>query len=313
MIDGLDLVTSQKSRKCAVEQENVRRANILECLAIVRFMRWIEANMGSGTLDEMIIGKELEEFRRVDPLYIQRANLPIIAYGENAALPHYRPTDTMSTTLKPEGFLLFDVCAHYLCGTTDLTRTIALGEITEEMKHDYTVTLKSHLVMPLLKFPYGVTGNLIDAIVKSNHWHYLMNFGHGTGHGMGYILGVHEGPGKIIMEYAPAFPYARTSPLEVGMQFSDEPGIYKPGRHGIRIENTVFVQPIEKNEFGQFLQFETITFLPYEQKAIVIEELTDEELDWINQYHVTVYEKLSPYLNEEEKAWLKDKTRHISR
>ena len=172
-------------------------------------MRWIEANVGSGTLDEFSIGRKLEEFRRAEPLYVQPANIPIIGYGENAALPHYRPAETMTSSVKPEGFLLFDICAHYLCGTTDLTRTIAVGELTDEMKLDYTVTLKSHLVISRQKFPYGVTGNLIDAIVKSNHWDYLMNFGHGTGHGMGYILNVHEGPGKIIMEYAPLFPYAR--------------------------------------------------------------------------------------------------------
>ncbi len=311
VIDGPDLVTAQKAQKSVAEQDNIRRANILECVAVVRFMRWIEANVGSGTLDEFSIGRKLEEFRRAEPLYVQPANIPIIGYGENAALPHYRPSETMTSIVKPEGFLLFDICAHYLCGTTDLTRTIAVGELTDEMKLDYTVTLKSHLVISRQKFPYGVTGNLIDAIVKSNHWDYLMNFGHGTGHGMGYILNVHEGPGKIIMEYAPLFPYARNTVLESGMLFSNEPGLYKPGRHGIRIENSVFVQKAEKNEFGQFMEFETITFLPYERKAIVVEELKPEELDWINRYHATVYEKLSPHLNDEEKAWLKDKTQPI--
>lgn len=311
VIDGPDLVTAQKAQKSKGEQENVRRANILECIAVVRFMRWIEANVASGELDEFAIGKKLEDFRRMEPLYIQPANIPIIGYGENAALPHYRPSATMTAKVKPEGFLLFDICAQYFCGTTDLTRTVAVGKLTDEMKRDYTVTLKSHLVISRQKFPYGVTGNLIDAIVKSNHWDYMMNFGHGTGHGMGYVSNVHEGPGKIIIEYAPLFPYARNTALEEGMLFSNEPGLYKPGRHGIRIENSVFVQPVEKNEFGQFMEFETITFLPYERKAIVVEELSAEELSWINSYHAKVYEKLSPHLNEEEKAWLKDKTQPL--
>ena len=309
--NGLDAVTAIKAQKTKGEQENVRRANLLESIAVIRFMRWIEANVEKGELDEYAVGQKLNEFRKMSPLYLQPANLPIVGYGENAALPHYRPSETMTTKIEPKGFLLFDVCAQYLCGTTDLTRTVAVGELTDEMKYDYTVTLKAHIALARQKFPYGVTGNLIDAIVKSNHWNRLMNFGHGTGHGIGYVLNVHEGPGKIITEYAPLFPYARNTPLEEGMLFSDEPGVYKPGRHGVRIENAVFVQKAEKNEFGQFMEFETITFLPYERKAIMSAELTQGEIDWINQYHKAVYEKLSPHLNDEEKAWLMDKTAPI--
>lgn len=189
---------------------------------------------------------------------------------------------------------------------------MAVGELTDEMKYDYTVTLKAHIALARQKFPYGVTGNLLDAIVKSNHWNRFMNFGHGTGHGIGYVLNVHEDPGKIIIEYAPLFPYARGVALEEGMLFSDEPGVYKPGRHGIRIENSVLVQKSRKNEFGQFMEFETVTFLPYEKQAILLSELTADEMDWINQYHAQVYEKLSPYLNEEEKNWLKEKTSPLS-
>ncbi len=308
---GLDEVTAQKAQKSPGEQENIREANRLEAVAVIRLMRWIEANVASGELDEYSVGQKLNEFRKMNPLYLQPANLPIVGYGENAALPHYRPSKTMTTKVQPKGFLLFDVCAQYLCGTTDLTRTVAVGELSEEMKYDYTVTLKTHIALARQKFPYGVTGNLIDAVVKSNHWNRLMNFGHGTGHGIGYVLNVHEGPGKIIMEYAPLFPYARNVVLEEGMLFSDEPGVYKPGRHGIRIENAILVQKAEKNEFGQFMEFETITFLPYEQKAILVAELTEGEIDWINQYHAKVYEVLSPCLTEEEKAWLKEKTRPL--
>lgn len=310
--DGLDLVTALKARKSAGEQDNIRLANLTEGVAVVRLMRWIEDNVGSGNLDEYGVGRQLEQFRRLSPLYLQPANIPIVGYGENAALPHYRPSKTMTTKIAPKGFLLFDVCAHYQCGTTDLTRTVAVGELTDEMKFDYTVTLKAHLKLAMQKFPVGTTGNLLDAVVKSGHWNRCMNFGHGTGHGIGYVLNVHEGPGKIIIEYASLFPYARQTALEPGMLFSDGPGVYKPGRHGIRIENSVFVQKDEKTEFGQFLSFETITYLPYEKKAIVLSELTREEVDWINAYHQAVYDKLSPMLNAEEQAWLKEKTEAIS-
>jgi len=301
-----------KACKSKGEQENIRTANTHEAVAVVRLMRWIEETVPCGNLDEYTVGQKLNEFRKLSPLYLQPANLPIVGYGENAALPHYRPSKTMTTQIKPAGFLLFDVCAQYLCGTTDLTRTVAVGELTDEMKYDYTVTLKAHIALARQKFPYGVTGNLLDAIVKSNHWNRFMNFGHGTGHGIGYVLNVHEGPGKIIIEYAPLFPYARGVALEEGMLFSDEPGVYKPGRHGIRIENSVLVQKSRKNEFGQFMEFETVTFLPYEKQAILLSELTADEMDWINQYHAQVYEKLSPYLNEEEKNWLKEKTSPLS-
>lgn len=208
--EGAGLVTALKARKSAAEQANIRRANLLEGAAIVRLMRWIEANVGCGTLDEYGVGRKLEEFRKRSELYLQPANIPIVGYAENAALPHYRPSKTMTATIRPSGFLLFDVCAHYLCGSTDLTRTVAVDELTEEMKLDYTVTLKAHITLARQKFPTGTTGNLLDAIVKAGHWNRGINFGHDTGHGSGYVLNIHEGPGKIITEYAALFPYACT-------------------------------------------------------------------------------------------------------
>ncbi len=311
--DGPDLATALKACKTPGEQANIRLANLHEGAAVVRLMRWIEANAASGSLDEYAVGQKLEDFRRLSPLYLQPANIPIVGYGENAALPHYRPSKTMSAPIAPKGFLLFDVCAQYLCGTTDLTRTVAIGDLTDEMKMDYTIALKAHIALARQKFPVGTTGNLLDAVVKSAYWNRGMDFGHGTGHGMGYVMNVHEGPGKIIIEYAQLFPYARQTALEPGMLFSNEPGVYKPGRHGIRIENSILVREEEKTEFGQFLGFETVTFLPYEAKAIVLSELSDDEIDWINAYHEAVYTKLSPLLNDEERAWLKEKTQAISR
>ena len=294
--DGPDLVTAIKAMKSPGEQNNIREANRHEAAAVIRLMRWIEANVDSGLLNEYQVGQKLEEFRKLDLLYIQPANRPIVGYSENAALPHYRPTATMSASIKPQGFLLFDVCAHYKC---------------EEMKHDYTLTLKCHIKLATQKFPYGTTGNLLDAIVKSIQWNEFTSFNHGTGHGIGYLLNIHEGPGKIITDFAPAFPWALNTPLEEGMLFSNEPGIYKPGRHGIRLENAVLVQKDIKNEFGQFMRFETVTFLPFEQEAIVVEELSESERDWIDNYHQEVYRRISPLLNKEEQQWLKEKTRPL--
>ena len=309
--EGPDLVTAMKARKTPGEQANIREANLRESVAVVRLMRWIEENAASGSLDEYAVGQKLEEFRRLDPLYLQPANIPIVGYGENAALPHYRPGPKNTARILPAGFLLFDVCAQYQCGTTDLTRTVAVGELTEEMRRDYTMALKAHITLARQKFPCGTTGNLLDAIAKANLWNHRMNFAHGTGHGMGYVLNVHEGPAKIITEFAPLFPYARETELEPGMLFSNEPGVYRHGRHGIRIENSILVQNAGDTEFGHFLEFETITFLPYERKAILTDMLSPEEHSWVNAYHAEVCRKLRPRITPQEAAWLKAQTAPI--
>lgn len=306
-----DICTALKAKKSPVEQANIREANRKEAAAVIRLMMWLEKEVPSGRLDEYGVGKKLEEFRKMDLLHLHPANIPIVGFGKNAALPHYRPSKENSAAIKPAGFLLFDVCAQYLCGSTDLTRTVAIGPLTSEMKRDYTLTLKSHIALARQKFPYGTTGNLLDAIVKSHHWNRCMTFGHGTGHGIGYVLNIHEGPAKIITEFAPAFPYALNTPLEEGMLFSNEPGVYKPGRHGIRIENSVLVRRAEANEFGTFLEFETVTFIPYERRAIVKEDLSEEEIKWINSYHEECLRRISPLLDDKEKEWLKEKTRPL--
>ena len=181
--------------------------------------------------------------------------------------------------------LLFDICAHYLTGTTDITRVIPLGPVTDEMREDYTLVLKSNITLTNQTFVYGMTGDILDGISKQVQWNNLRHFGHGTGHGMGYLLYVHEGPRKIITEYAPLFPYGKTTPLDAGCLFSNEPGVYKPGRHGIRLETNMLVQEECVNEFGRFLKFETVTFIPYDRSLIVKELLTPFELEWINNYH----------------------------
>ena len=305
-IDELpELITLIKAHKSPEEQANVRDANLRESAAVVRLMMWIEENVGRIPMDEYQVGQKLQQLRELDPLFLQPANIPIVGYGPNAALPHYRPSARSALAVEPKGFLLFDVCAQYKTGTTDLCRTVAVGEITDEMRRDYTTVLKAHIKLACQKFPAGTTGNLLDAVIKSDHWNLLTNFFHGTGHGIGYVSNIHEGPGKICLEYAAPFPYAFQSPLEEGMLFSNEPGLYKPGRFGVRIENSVFVQPFAENEFGKFYCFETLTFLPFENKAIVREMLTEKETEWIRAYYRDARAKLAAFLDEGEREWLR--------
>ena len=302
-------VTAVKAIRSPGEIENIRQANLLESAAVVRLMIWLEQTVGRRPLTEWGVGQKLNEFRHRSPLYLQPANIPIVGFGANAALPHYRPTRETAAPIKAEGFLLFDVCAQYLCGSTDLTRTVAVGPVTDAMKDDYTAVLKAHITLATQLFPVGTTGNLIDAVVKAGLWRSRITFRHGTGHGIGYVSNIHEGPGKISAEYSPAFPYAEKTPLAAGMVFSNEPGIYRPGIRGIRLENAVIVREAGGGEFGDFLGFETLTFLPFELSAVRIESLTDEERHWLERYHGEVRGKLRPLLSDEENVWLEGKTR----
>ncbi len=311
IIEGMDFITQIKARKNSTEQENIRKANVKECLAVCRLIKYVKENAGNISMDEFSVGEKMAEFRKLDSEFLQAANVPIVAVGENAALPHYKPTKESAASVKKEGFLLFDLCAHYYTGSTDITRTIKLGELTEEMRRDYTLVLKSHIALASLTFPFGVTGAVLDGIVKSYHWRNHMNYDTGTGHGIGFCMDIHEGPCKIVMDYTPFFPYAAVTPLDSGMLFSNEPGVYKKGRHGIRLENDVLVQEDEINEFGRFLKFETVTFCPFEREAIEAELLTERELAWLNAYHKTTREKLSPHMTEEERLWLMSETMPI--
>lgn len=311
ILEQMDVITSLKCCKNPVEQENIRISNTKESVAIIRFIRHIYNRLEAGSVSEYDLVHDLEIFRKMDSDYLMPANLAIIAYGQNAALPHYRPTEEVHSQVGKEGMLLFDICAHYKTGTTDITRVIPVGPCTEEMRTDYTLALKSHIALATQHFVYGMTGDVLDGISKSVQWNHSRHFGHGTGHGMGYLLYVHEGPGKIITEFAAPFPYAKQVPLEAGMLFSDEPGVYKPGRHGVRLENDLLVQEDCVNEFGRFMKFETVTFCPFEPELILTDLLNEEEKNWLNHYHGQTYEKLAPYLNREERSWLKEKTRMI--
>lgn len=312
IVEMLDIITTIKCRKNAVEQENIRKSNVKESVAIVRFIRHINRRLEQGPVTEYELVQELEQFRKMDVDYIMPANMAIIAYGSNAALPHYRPTKEEHALVNREGMLLFDICAHYRTGTTDITRVIPVGPCSKEMCTDYTLALKSHIAVAAQHFIHGTTGDILDGISKAVQWNHLQTFGHGTGHGMGYLTYVHEGPAKIITEFAPLFPYAKQFPLDTGMLFSDEPGVYKPGRYGIRLENDLLVQESCNNEFGRFLKFETVTFCPFERDLILDNLMTADEISWLNAYHKKTFETLFGYLSTDDCAWLQEKTAPIN-
>ena len=260
--------------------------------------------MPSGKETELSVDRKLHEFRAAQPLYMGESFDTIAGYKEHGAIVHYSATPESDVPLQPNGFLLLDSGAQYLDGTTDITRTIALGELTEEEKTDYTLILKGHIALAMAKFPVGTRGAQLDVLARMPIWKYGMNFLHGTGHGVGHFLSVHEGPQSIRMNENPVV-------LQPGMVTSNEPGVYKAGSHGIRTENLTLVCKDKEGMFGDYLKFETITLCPICKKGIVKEMLTNEEIEWLNNYHQIVYEKLSPNLNEEEKVWLQEATASI--
>lgn len=273
-------------------------------VALVKFLIWLESTVPSGKETEISIDKKLHEFRAAQDLYMGESFDTIAGYREHGAIVHYSATPETCSTLKPVSLLLLDSGAQYLDGTTDITRTIALGELIEEEKIDYTLVLKGHIAIATSKFPYGTRGAQIDVLARISLWKAGMNYLHGTGHGVGHFLSVHEGPQSIRLNENPTL-------LVPGMFTSNEPGVYKGGSHGIRIENLTLVCKDKENEFGEFYKFETVTLCPIDKKPIIKSMLSAEETEWFNAYHQMVYSKLSPSLNEEEKAWLKEKTSAI--
>ena len=273
-------------------------------VALVKFLKWLEEAVPSGKETELSVDRKLHEFRAAQPLYMGESFDTIAGYKEHGAIVHYSATPESDVPLQPKGFLLLDSGAQYLDGTTDITRTIALGELTEEEKTDYTLILKGHIALAMTKFPVGTRGAQLDVLARMPIWKYGMNFLHGTGHGVGHFLSVHEGPQSIRTNENPVV-------LQPGMVTSNEPGVYKAGSHGIRTENLTLVCKDKEGMFGDYLKFETITLCPICKKGIVKEMLTNEEIEWLNNYHQIVYEKLSPNLNEEEKVWLQEATASI--
>ena len=306
-----DIITGIKCCKNQVEQENVKRANVYEAVCVARLIKHVKDNIGKVSMDEYSVGQWVNGERAKVAEFLKPANVPIVGCKDHAVQLHYRPAREHSAVLPACGFLLFDLCAHYLLGSTDITRTVALGEVTEEMRRDYTIVLKSQIRLATQKFLYGCTGPALDAVVKSGHWNLGLTFGAGVGHGMGYCLYIQEGPCKMALDPSPYFSHMFRAPIRPGMLFSNEPGIYKAGKYAIRLENTILVKDAFVNEQGRFLTFDTITFIPYEMDAVDPNMLTPEEREWLNSYNRTTYELLSPHMTSEEAEWLKEQTRQI--
>ena len=304
IIRGEAPVALLKAIRNEQEIKGIHAAMQRDGVALVKFLRWLESAVPSGTETELSIDRKLHAFRATQDLYAGESFDTIAGYKEHGAIVHYSATEESNATLHPKGFLLLDSGAQYLDGTTHITRTIALGELTTEEKTDYTLVLKGHIALAMAVFPSGTRGAQLDVLARMPLWSHKMNFLHGTGHGVGHFLSVHEGPQSIRMHENPIV-------LQPGMVTSNEPGVYKGGSHGIRTENLTLVCSAGEGLFGEYLKFETITLCPICKKGIIKELLTADEVDWLNNYHQQVYEKLSPKLNEEEKAWLKEATAAI--
>lgn len=306
IIDGISPANHLKSIKNETEIKGFRSAVVKDGVAMTKFFYWLEKQMEAGEkVTELSAAHKVSEFRSEQALYVMDSFAPISSYGAHGAVVHYSPTPETDTELKPDSLYLLDSGAQYLDGTTDITRTVALcKEPTEQMKKDFTRTLKGTIGIAKCKFPAGIRGCLIDAFARKALWDAGINYLHGTCHGIGHCLNVHEGPQSIRMEENPVI-------LEPGMVMSDEPAMYRTGEYGIRTENMVLIHKDSETEYGTFLGFETLTLCYIDTRLIVVSMLSAREHAWINKYHQQVYEELSPYLNEEEKAWLKEKTAEI--
>lgn len=297
-------VPEMKAIKNEVECNGFRNAMQRDGVAMVKFLKWLEEAVPKGCETELSVSAKLRQLRAEQPLFKDESFGTIAGYEEHGAIVHYEPTPDTDVPLRPEGFLLLDSGAQYLDGTTDITRTIQLGKVTDLHRRVYTLVLKGHLSLQNLCFPRGAAGTQLDAVARVAMWREGMNFMHGTGHGVGSYLSVHEGPHQIRQEYRPA-------PMLEGMTVTDEPGLYLAGKFGVRIENTLLTVPYMTTEFGKFLRFEPLTLCPIDTRPIVVDMLSTEELGLLNAYHKMVYERLSPMLDEEHKAWLADKTRSL--
>ena len=297
-------IPAMKAVKNKAEIEGYRSAMLKDGVAMVKFLKWLKPAVEAGGQTEISIDEKLTSLRAEQKLFRDISFDTIAGYAQHGAIVHYEATPETDVVLKPEGLILIDSGAQYQDGTTDITRTIALGPVSEEMKHIYTLVLKAHIQLELVKFPDGASGTQLDAVGRECMWREGYNFLHGTGHGVGSYLCVHEGPHQIRMEWMP-------TPLRAGMTLTDEPGLYLAGKFGVRIENMVLISDYMSTEFGKFLQIEPLTLCPIDTTPIDVDMLLPEEIDWLNAYHHSVYEKLSPFLDEEEKIWLENATKPI--
>lgn len=301
IIAGKSPVPAMKAQKNDREIVGFRQAMLRDGVAMVKFLRWLKPAVEAGGQTEISIDRKLTSLRAEQPLFRDISFDTIAGYQAHGAIVHYEATPETDVALKPEGLILIDSGAQYQDGTTDITRTISLGPVTEEMKHVYTLVLKGHIQLELAKFPDGASGTQLDALARECMWREGYNYLHGTGHGVGSYLSVHEGPHQIRMEWKP-------TPLRAGMTVTDEPGLYLSGKFGVRIENTLLIKDYQTTEFGKFLQMESLTLCPIDLTPVDFSMLQPEEIEWLNDYHRDVFEKLSPYLEGDDLEWLKEAT-----
>lgn len=299
-------VILMKSVKNKTEYENERKAHIKDGIAVTKFMYWLQKNVGKMQITEVSAAKKLEALRNEQEGYLGPSFTPIMAYREHGAIVHYSATEESDIALQPESFLLSDTGGHYYDGSTDITRTFPLGRLTDAEKKAYTIVLIAHLRLKNTKFPYGMTGTQLDCVARQPLWQYGMDYNHGTGHGVGYILNVHEAPNGISWQMRNKKNMYAV--FEEGMITSNEPGFYCTGRFGIRHENLILCLKGDKNGNGQFMYFENLTMVPFDWDAIDRKYMTDRDISLLNEYHSEVYKRISPYLDEDEKAWLREKT-----
>ncbi|KLE17538.1 peptidase M24 [Clostridium sp. C8] len=305
IIDEINITTRLKAVKNDIEISNIEKSQIRDGVAMVRFIKWLKESIKKEKITEISASKKLTELRAMGENYKGDSFNTIAGYKDHAAMMHYSATEATDYELKAEGMFLVDSGAQYLDGTTDITRTFVLGKLTSEEKRDFTLVLKGHIALATAKFLKGTTGMNLDILARRPLWNYRIDYKCGTGHGVGYFLNVHEGPQGIR-------PEGNTTALEKGMIITNEPGVYKEGKHGIRIENTLLVvEDMKSEEFGEFYKFNTISYCPIDLNGVDIYMLTNEEKEWLNNYHKTVFEKLSPYLSEEEVKFLEGETREI--
>ena len=301
IVKAKSVIAPLKAIKNEAEIAGYRNAMLRDGVAMVKFLKWLKPAVEAGGQTEITVDQKLTGLRAEQPLYRDISFDTIAGYGPHGAIVHYEATPETDVPLEPKGLLLLDSGAQYQDGTTDITRTIALGPLTDEEKKDYTLVLRGHIRLAMVKFPAGTSGTQLDVCARYAMWQEGLNYLHGTGHGVGSYLNVHEGPHQIRMNYMPA-------PLRSGMTVTNEPGIYKAGSHGVRTENTMLITHYMEGEYGEFLQLEPLTLCPIDKTPIVLEMMQSDEIQYLNQYHEKVYEELSPLLNEEDRLWLREAT-----
>lgn len=309
VLSGQNPTVLMKSMKNPVELENTRKAHLKDAVVMCKFIYWLKQNIGKVPMTEISVSDKLAEIAAAQPGFLELSFGTICGYAHHGAIVHYGATKESDIPLKPEGLLLVDSGRHYLEGSTDITRTIALGPVTEEMKADFTRVARANLNLMNARFLYGCSGMNLDILAREPFWEVGQDFKHGTGHGIGHVLNVHEGPNGFRWKQSP--DRTEGAVLEEGMITSDEPGVYLEGKYGVRLENEILCRKGEKNEFGQFMYFENLTFVPFDLEVIDPEQMSKTEVKRLNDFHREVYEKVSPLLTAEEAAWLKEATRAI--